>query len=114
MGSSITDIESGITKIEALIKALREDRDKARAEAADAKRLLDERELELLQMDEERQEERRVSDDRLSEAKQASENLEAKLTELAARIKNLMPLVAEYDDTDSNADVVRIPPYDRT
>jgi uncharacterized protein involved in exopolysaccharide biosynthesis len=114
MSSSITDIESGITKIETLIKSLREDRDKARAEAADAKRLLEERELELLQLDEERQEERRGFDDMLSEARQASENLEAKLAELAARIKNLMPLVAEYDHADSNAETVRTPPGDRT
>ena len=114
MSSSIIDIESGITKLEALIKSLREDRDKARAEAAEAKRLLDERELELLQVDEERQEERRGFDDMLSEARQASENLEARLAELAARIKNLVPLVAEYDHTDSDAETVLIPPGDRT
>jgi uncharacterized protein involved in exopolysaccharide biosynthesis len=113
MGSSIIDIESGIAKIETLIKSLREDRDKARAEAAEAKRLLEERELELLQMDEERQDERRGFDEALSEARQASENLETRLAELAARIKNLMPLVAEYDHADSNAETVRIPPDDR-
>ncbi|MDR1508764.1 MAG: hypothetical protein LBS53_03930 [Synergistaceae bacterium] len=112
MSSLITDIESGITKIEELIKSLREDSDKARAEAEDAKRALEERELELLQIDEERQEERRAFDDMLSEARQAGENMEARLAELAVRIKNLIPLVAEYDDTDSDA-AVRTPPGDR-
>jgi chromosome segregation ATPase len=112
MSSSITDIESGITKLEALIKSLREDRDKARAEAAEAKSALEERELELLQADEERREERRGFEDTLSETRQESEKLEAKLAELAARIKNLMPLIAEYGD--SNAETVRTPPDDRT
>jgi predicted nucleic acid-binding Zn-ribbon protein len=114
MSSSIADIESGITKIEALIKSLREDRDRARAEAAETKRQLEERELELLQMDEDRREERLAFDDTLAEARKESENLEVKLTELAARIKNLMPLVAEYDRADPNADAILTAPGDRT
>jgi chromosome segregation ATPase len=115
MSSSIIDIENGITKIEALIKLLREDRDKAREEEEAAKRAIEEREIELLQMDEDRQEERRGYEEKLSEARQANEELEARLTELAARIKNnIVPLVAEYDHADSPAETDQATHDERT
>jgi predicted RNase H-like nuclease (RuvC/YqgF family) len=114
MGSSITDIESGITKIETLIKSLRDDRDKARAEAAELKRLLEERELELLQMDEDRQEERRGFEERISETRKTSESLETRLAELAERIKNLMSLVTEYAPADLETETFPASPDDRT
>jgi septal ring factor EnvC (AmiA/AmiB activator) len=112
MSSSITDIESGITKIEALMKSLREDRDKSQSEVSEIKRLLEERELDLLQAEEEREKERRGFEEELSEERKARENLEEKLSELAARINSLMPLVAEY--ARANSEAARISSDDRT
>jgi chromosome segregation ATPase len=96
MSDSIMDIESGLDKIEALIRALRDERDKARDEAADLKRALDDREMELLQSDEELQQTKRKCEEQLAEARDAREEMERRLSEVAAKMKNMMPLVAEY------------------
>ena len=96
MSDSILDIESGIDKIEALVKTLREERDTAKAEAESARRELDDREMEFLQMDEELQELKRNSEDRLAEERRVREDLENRLTEVALKVQNLLPIVMEY------------------
>ena len=98
MSDSMLDIESGLDKIEALVKTLREERDAAKAEAEANKRALDERETEYLQIDEELQEVRRASEERLETARREREDLENRLVEVALKLKNLMPLVMKYSD----------------
>ncbi|MDR1650933.1 MAG: hypothetical protein LBR87_04035 [Synergistaceae bacterium] len=101
MIDSIVDIESGIDRIEAIVKSLREERDRARSEAEALRKSLDERELELLQIDEELQQTKRGFDEKIAEEGRARGELESRLTELAARIKNLLPLVDEYQPSDA-------------
>ncbi|MDR3281049.1 MAG: hypothetical protein LBT23_11095 [Synergistaceae bacterium] len=97
MLESILDIESGIEKIEVLVRTLREDRDKARAEAAELRKALDEREIELLQLDEERERERRGYEDKMAETSRAMEDLESRIHYVADKVRNIMPLVNEYE-----------------
>jgi chromosome segregation ATPase len=97
------DIENGLDKIEALVRTLREECDKAREEAESRKRALDERELELLQTEEELQELRRTSTEQLDASRREREDLESRLAEVALRLNNLLPLVMKYSDEAQNA-----------
>jgi chromosome segregation ATPase len=99
---SILDIESGIDKIEALIKTIRNERDKAKAEADSLKKTLDDHELELLQFDEELQKEKQKYAEKLAEEKKAREEIESRLAEVASKVKNLLPLVSEFGAEDSS------------
>ena len=103
MSDSILDIESGIDKIEALVKTLREERDTAKAELEPIKRALDDREMEFLQIDEELQELKRNGDERLAEERKAREDLENRLAEVAVKVKNLLPIVMEYSGEAQSA-----------
>ena len=103
MSDSILDIESAMDKIEALVKTLREERDTAKAEAESARRALDEREIELLQIDEELQELKRKSEEQLSAERRERESLEDRLAEVALKFKNIMPLVMKYSDEAQDA-----------
>ena len=98
MSDSMLDIESGLDKIEALVKALRGERDAAKAEAEASKRALDERETEYLQIDEELQEIKRTSGEQLEAARREREDLENRLAEVALKFKNILPLVMKYSD----------------
>jgi chromosome segregation ATPase len=102
MADSIIDIESGLERIETLVKALREDRDKARAETEVLKKNLDDRELELLQLDEE-----------LQNTVKSKAELENRLTEVASRVKNLLPLISDYPG-EISASANLVSPDDRT
>ncbi|MDR1580744.1 MAG: hypothetical protein LBS35_10340 [Synergistaceae bacterium] len=96
MSDSITDIENGLLKIEALIRGLTEDRDRAKVEIAELKRALDDRELEFLTLDEAQQNMKNDYERQIAESSRAREELEFKLEELASRIMALIPLVGEY------------------
>jgi chromosome segregation ATPase len=96
MSDPILDIESGIDKIEAIIRTLRDDRDNAREEVASLKRVLDDRELELLQKEEELEQKTSRYENQIAEAKKAEEDMEMRLADVAAKVKNLLPLVADY------------------
>jgi sugar phosphate isomerase/epimerase len=96
MSDSIADIENGLLKIEALIKGLFEDRDRDRAEIKDLKRALDDRELELLALDEAQQNMKNDYERQIAESSRAREELELKLEELASKVMALMPLAEEY------------------
>lgn len=98
MSNTIMDIESSIDRLEALIKDLRGERDSARQEAAAMKRSLDERELELLQSDEELQQTKRRCEEQLellADERRAKEEMERRLSEVASRVKNLLPLITD-------------------
>jgi len=103
VSDSILDIESGIDKIEALVKALREERDVAKAEAEAARRALDDREMEFLQVDEDLQELKRKGDEQLAEERKVREDLENRLAEVAVKVKNLLPIVMEYSGETQDA-----------
>jgi chromosome segregation ATPase len=96
MSNSITDIENGLLKIETLIRGLFEDRDEARAEITDLKRALDDRELELLALDEAQQNMKNDYERQIAESSRAREELELKLEDLASKVMALMPLAEEY------------------
>ncbi|MDR1943389.1 MAG: hypothetical protein LBQ19_01055 [Synergistaceae bacterium] len=91
MIGKITEIDGIIDKLESLITTLREERDNALKELALAKKTIDERELDLLQMDEEAQRDKR----RFEEERQSimNEQVEAvqMLENVAARIRRLVP-----------------------
>ena len=90
-------------KIETLVKALRDERDAARAEMESMRRALDERETEFLQVDDELQKIRRESEDKLAAERKEREDLEFRLAEVASKLKNLMPLVMKYSDEAQSA-----------
>jgi ribosome-binding protein aMBF1 (putative translation factor) len=96
MSDAIVDIENGLLKIEALIKGLSEDRDKARTETEALKRTLDDREMELLTLDDAQQNMKNDYEKQIAESSRAREELELKLEDLASKIMALMPLVEEY------------------
>ena len=96
MSDSIADIEKGLMKIETLIRGLSEDRDRARAETAEMKRILDDREMDLLTLDEAQQNMKNDYEKQIAESSHAREELESRLAELASKIMALMPLVEEY------------------
>ncbi|MDR3164013.1 MAG: hypothetical protein LBU13_00375 [Synergistaceae bacterium] len=100
MSDSIANIERGLMKIETLIRGLYDDRDKARAEAVELKRALDDRELELLTLDEAKQNMENDCERRIEESSRAREELESKLEELASKIMALVPLAEEYSSED--------------
>ena len=111
MSDSILDIENGLDKIEALVKTLREERDTAKTDAEAARRALDDREMECLQIDEELQELKRSSEEQLGAERRERENLEDRLAEVALKFKNIMPLVMQYSDEAQDAPES---PYDMT
>jgi len=111
MSDSILDIESGMDKIEALVKTLREERDTARAEAQSMKRSLDDREMEYLQIDEELREFKRASEEQLAAERKEREDLENRLAEVALKFKNIMPLVMKYSDEEQDE---YVSPHDET
>ena len=103
MSDTIMDIESCMDKIEALVKTLREERDAARAEIESMRRALDERETEFLQVDDELQKIRREGEEQLAAERREREDLENRLTAVASKLKNMLPLVAQYYDEAQSA-----------
>ena len=104
MSNTIMDIEGSIDRIEALIKDLRGERDGARQEAAALKLALDERELELLQSDDELQQTKRLCQEQielLAEERRVKEETESRLSEIASRVKSLLPLVTDGPNGDA-------------
>jgi uncharacterized coiled-coil DUF342 family protein len=97
MIAKITEIEGIIDKLENVIIKLRDERDRAMDELAAAKRALDERELELLQMDEEtRQETARLEDER-NAIKGECDDANQRLDKLASRIRELVSFLPGDD-----------------
>ena len=91
MITRIAEIEQIAEKLETMIKSLIKERDDALAEVDRLKRTLDDRELELLQTDEELQ---KVTNERDSVMRD-KEDTERRLDDVAFRIKELLPLLDE-------------------
>ena len=99
MITRIAEIEQVAEKLETMIKSLIKDRDEAWSEIARLKQMLDDRELELLQTDEELQ---KVTDERDSVMRD-KEDTERRLDDVAYRIKELLPLLTEGDEETETA-----------
>ncbi len=105
MIAKLAEFENIIEKLETLIKNLKDERDKALDELEQTKKLVDQRELELLQLDEEIQREAKSFEERLKAATEERVDAEKKLDELADRIRNLLHLLpAESDAACNRAD----------
>jgi predicted nucleic acid-binding Zn-ribbon protein len=90
MIAKITEIDGIIDRLENMMTALREERDRAISELASLKTELDERELELLQMDEEMRREAARFEDERNMIQQERSEAEARLDKLASRIRELI------------------------
>ena len=97
MITRIAEIEKITEKLESMIKSLTKDRDEARGEVGRLKQMLDDRELELLQIDEELQ---KVTGERDSVIQDKQET-ERRLDDVAFRIKELLPLLTEPGETET-------------
>lgn len=102
MIAKITEIESAIDKMESMIKKLVEERDNARSEAERLKKQLDGKELEMLQLDEEIQKEAKRFEEEKETIKQTHADSEKKLDEIAARIRQILPLLPSQDGAPGN------------
>lgn len=100
MITRMAEIEQVAEKLEAMIKSLIKDRDDAWAEVARLKQMLDDRELELLQTDEELQ---KVQGERDSVMRD-KEDTERRLDDVAFRIKELLPLLTEDEEMEAAPD----------
>jgi chromosome segregation ATPase len=95
MIAKITEIDGIIDKLESLIKTLREERDEAVQELAAVKKNLDDRELELLQLDEEMQRDKKRFDEERQVVLQERAEAAQKLDKIALRIRELVPLLPQ-------------------
>jgi predicted nucleic acid-binding Zn-ribbon protein len=91
MIEKIAEIDGIVDKLELLIKTLREERDSAVNEFSRLKKDLDDREMELLQMDEEMQKQaKRFEEEKEIMAREQTE-AQKKLDSMADRIRQLLP-----------------------
>jgi predicted nucleic acid-binding Zn-ribbon protein len=91
MIEKITEIDGIVDKLELLIKTLREEKSKAADESERLKKDLDDREMELLQMDEEMQKQaKRFEEEREIMAREQAE-LRQRLDSMVVRIRQLLP-----------------------
>ena len=95
MIAKITEIDGIIERLGSAMTALREERDLAVRELASVKTALDEREIELLQMDEEMQREIARFEDERKMLQQERGEAEERLEKLASRVRELVSLLPE-------------------
>lgn len=93
MIKKIEEIEHSLAKLEEIIKTLRSERDDAKKTAESLKKQLDDRELELLQLDEEMQNLTKRYEDELTTLRQDRQTLEKKLDSFSERVRELIPLL---------------------
>ena len=94
----MAEIEGYADKIEDLIKTLLQERDEARTEVIRLKKLLDDRELELLQLDEEFSREKARYDQENTSMRERLEEAGGRLNNLATRLREIMPLLPDDPD----------------
>jgi predicted nucleic acid-binding Zn-ribbon protein len=95
MFGKIAEIDGIVDRLESLIKTLSEERDNAVDELARVKKTLDDRETELLQMDDEIQRETKRFEEERRTMMQEQADAEQRLEKLAYRIRELLPLLPE-------------------
>lgn len=95
MMNKLTELEKVVERLETFVDALCEERDEAVCEAKNLRKALDERELELLQIDEESRKEKERLREELETAKAELEESDRRMERLAERIRNLLPLLPD-------------------
>lgn len=95
MIGSVAEIKEASDRLESMIRALVDDRERAWAEVARLKKALDDREMEFLQMDEEyRNAVKKFEEERVAMAADR-EDMERTIDEVASRIRGLLPILPE-------------------
>lgn len=100
MINKITDIETAMDRLEAMVRELQADRTRAWEEVSRLKKALDDREMELLQMDEEMQQNAKRFEEERDAMRGEQTETEQKLEQVALRIRNLLPLLPDHDADD--------------
>ena len=96
MIEKIAEVNGIIEKLEERVRALADERNAALSEVAGLKKSLDDREMELLQLDEELRSETKRFEAELARLNQEREETEKHFDELALRVRALLPLLPEY------------------
>jgi polyphosphate kinase 2 (PPK2 family) len=91
MIEKIAEFDGIVDKLELLIKTLREERDSAVSESVRLKKDLDDREMELLQMDEEMQKQARRFEEEKEIIVREQAEAQQKLDSMVVRIRQLLP-----------------------
>lgn len=103
MIKKIEEIENTLAKLEGLIKNLRTERDSAKSAGESLKAQLDERELELLQLDEEIQNMTKRHEEETLALKEERKKLEEKLDSLTNRLREMIPMLSESEEKQKGA-----------
>lgn len=98
MIKKIEEIESALAKLEEMAKSLRVERDSAREAGKALKKQLDEREFELLQLDEEIQNMTKRHEEEIKALQDEQRKLEEKLGSFANRIREMIPMLSEPEE----------------
>jgi chromosome segregation ATPase len=96
MIEKIAEVNGIIEKLEERVRALADERNAALSDAAGLKKSLDDREMELLQLDEELRSETKRFEAELARLNQEREETEKHFDELASRVRSLLSLLPEY------------------
>lgn len=95
MIGSVAEIKEASDRLESMVRALVEDRERAWAEVARLKKALDDREMEFLQMDEEYRNAVKKFEEERTAMTSDREDMERTIDEVAARIRSLLPILPE-------------------
>ena len=95
MIKKLEEIDIALAKLEELTRTLRSERDCARDAADNLKKQLDDRELELLQLDDEIQSMTKRHEEELSAMRDEQRKSEERLDSLAGRIREMIPMLSE-------------------
>lgn len=95
MNGRVAEIQESADKLESMVRALVDDRERAWAEVAKLKKQLDDRELEFLQMDEEYRNAVKKFDEERASWEGERGDMEKQLDTVAERIRDLIPMLPE-------------------
>lgn len=98
MIKKIEEIGSALANLEGMVKTLKTERDSAKDAGESLKKQLDERELELLQLDEEIQNMTKRHEEEIKALKEEQQKLEEKLDSFAKRIREMIPMLSGSED----------------
>lgn len=93
----INEIESSAERLESLVRSLVDDRARAWAEVDRLKKSLDDRELELLQLDEHLQNETKRFEEERDSLTTSLAEAETCLEQVALRMRTILPLLPEIE-----------------
>lgn len=94
----LEEIEKSLAKLGDAVKTMRLERDSARNAASSLRKQLDERELELLQLDEEIQNATKKYEEELATLREDRKTMEKKLDSFGGRIRELISLLPNNEE----------------